>query len=43
MEQFVVRNGLEMKSLADFEGKKLFVAPGRPMSRWPRLCLLPTV
>jgi NitT/TauT family transport system substrate-binding protein len=28
MEQFVVRNGLEMKSLADFKGKKLFVAPG---------------
>jgi NitT/TauT family transport system substrate-binding protein len=28
MEQFVVRNGLEVKSLADFKGKKLFVAPG---------------
>ena len=28
MEQFVVRNGLELKSLADFKGKKLFVAPG---------------
>lgn len=28
MEQFVVRNGLDVKSLADFKGKKLFVAPG---------------
>jgi len=28
MEQFVVRNGLEIKSLADFKGKKLMSAPG---------------
>ncbi len=28
MEQFVVRTGLEIKSLADFKGKKLMSAPG---------------
>ena len=28
MEQFVARNGIEVKTLADFKGKKLFVAPG---------------
>jgi NitT/TauT family transport system substrate-binding protein len=28
MEQFVARNGIEIKTLADFKGKKLFVAPG---------------
>jgi NitT/TauT family transport system substrate-binding protein len=28
MEQFVARNGVEVKTLADFKGKKLFVAPG---------------
>lgn len=28
MEQFVVRNGIEINKLADFKGKKLFVAPG---------------
>jgi len=28
MEQFVVRSGLEIKSLADLKGKKIFSAPG---------------
>lgn len=28
MEQFVVRRGLEIKSLADFKGKKLMTSPG---------------
>ena len=28
MEQFVVRKGLEIKSLADFKGKKLMTSPG---------------
>jgi NitT/TauT family transport system substrate-binding protein len=28
MEQFVVRKGLEIKSLADLKGKKIMSAPG---------------